>query len=126
MKQHEEPLNPQEPLPQASEEKFGTSSAFTCPDCGGALWELDEGGLLQYRCRVGHAYSPIAMLDAESEMVEKALWGAVRILKESASLCRQLAMKISVMNESFHKRADEREHYADVITEFLATGNFRS
>jgi two-component system chemotaxis response regulator CheB len=31
-------------------------SPFTCPDCGGTLWELNEGSLVRYRCHVGHSF----------------------------------------------------------------------
>src|SRR5262249_30603466 len=74
-------LSPREQIPEASEETLGVPSAFTCPDCGGALWEVEEGELLRFRCRVGHAFSPSAMLDAESDTVDKALWTAIRVLK---------------------------------------------
>src|SRR6185437_4874084 len=33
----------------------GTPSGFTCPECGGALWELRGGKLLRFRCHVGHS-----------------------------------------------------------------------
>ena len=38
------------------------SSGLTCPECSGALWEVKQGDLIQYRCRVGHAYSLDSML----------------------------------------------------------------
>src|SRR5262249_52555810 len=31
----------------------GPPSGFTCPECGGALWELQNGELIRYRCHVG-------------------------------------------------------------------------
>ena len=31
-----------------------TPTVLTCPDCGGALWELEDHGTLRYRCHVGH------------------------------------------------------------------------
>ena len=40
----------------------GTASGFTCPECHGALWELQEDGLLRFRCRVGHAFSAESLL----------------------------------------------------------------
>jgi two-component system chemotaxis response regulator CheB len=39
-----------------NQEHIGTPSTFSCPECGGILWELEEGGLLRFRCRVGHAF----------------------------------------------------------------------
>src|SRR5262249_16700252 len=71
----------------------GTPSVFTCPECNGTLWELQEGDLLHFRCRVGHAYSEDDMHNGYSESVEAALRSAVRSLRESAALERRLAQQ---------------------------------
>src|SRR5207253_1472125 len=34
----------------------GEISTFSCPECGGPLWQVDEIQLLRFRCHVGHAY----------------------------------------------------------------------
>jgi two-component system, chemotaxis family, protein-glutamate methylesterase/glutaminase len=65
-------------------------SLFTCPECNGALWELETGGL-QYRCHVGHAYSANALKQEQYHTIEQSLWSAVRALKESAALDERLA-----------------------------------
>jgi two-component system chemotaxis response regulator CheB len=70
---------------------LGPSSGFTCPDCHGALWEIDDGETVRYRCRVGHAYSEDAMVSAQSDSVERALWAALRSLEERAALIQKLA-----------------------------------
>jgi two-component system, chemotaxis family, protein-glutamate methylesterase/glutaminase len=69
----------------------GPPSALTCPECGGALWELVSENLVRYRCHVGHAYSMDSMVAEQAIRVENALWAALRALEEKAELCRRLA-----------------------------------
>jgi two-component system chemotaxis response regulator CheB len=72
-------------------ERPGTPSGFACPDCGGALWELREGELIRFRCRVGHAWTANSLLAEQSEGIESALWTAFRALEERAALCDRIA-----------------------------------
>jgi two-component system chemotaxis response regulator CheB len=74
-----------------NEEHPGTPSAFSCPECGGVLWELRDGELIRYRCRVGHAFSPDSVLAEQAETLEEALWSALKTLEENISLSRRLA-----------------------------------
>ena len=39
-----------------------TGQTYACPECGGVLEEAKEGGMLRFRCRVGHMYPPKACL----------------------------------------------------------------
>jgi two-component system chemotaxis response regulator CheB len=69
----------------------GVLAPFGCPDCGGTLWELREGDLVRFRCRVGHAWTSDGLLARQTETLDAALWTALRALEESASLSAQLA-----------------------------------
>ena len=73
----------------------GPATALTCPDCGGAIWEHVDGELVRYRCHVGHAYTADSMVGAQANVVEAALWIAVRALEEKAHLSRRLAERTS-------------------------------
>jgi two-component system chemotaxis response regulator CheB len=102
----------------------GPPSSFICPECGGALWELKNGSLLHYRCHVGHAYTPKALISGQDGAVEEALWTALRTLEETAALRHRLAQdartrKQHLLATSYEKRAKEIEDRAGVIREVL-------
>lgn len=99
--------------------QLGTPTAFSCPDCNGTLWEVQDGRLLRYRCRVGHAYSSGSMIEAQSEAVERALWEAVRVLEESASMSRRIAQKTEVLREHLSQKAEERQRHAQALRDLL-------
>lgn len=75
----------------ADDDRPGNPSPYSCPECGGVLWEVEDNEYVRYRCRVGHAYSPETMLSAQEDLLEEALWSAVKTLEESARLSRRLA-----------------------------------
>jgi two-component system chemotaxis response regulator CheB len=108
-------------------ERAGEPARFGCPDCGGTLWEVDESGLLRFRCRVGHAYSADSLLSAEAERLEDALWAALRTLRETSELSRRLAKRSEEQGQHslvtrFAERADEAEQRAEVIRQVLGDG----
>jgi two-component system, chemotaxis family, protein-glutamate methylesterase/glutaminase len=47
---------------------------LTCPECRSPLSELKAGNLVEYRCRVGHAYSSLAFAQYHQNTVERKLW----------------------------------------------------
>jgi two-component system chemotaxis response regulator CheB len=77
-------------------QEFGDASALTCPDCGGALWEIVDGQLVRYRCHVGHHYSAAGLDNGHGEVVEEALWTAVRVLEEHADLRSRMSRRADV------------------------------
>jgi two-component system chemotaxis response regulator CheB len=76
----------------------GPPSPFTCPDCGGTLWELKDGALVRYRCHVGHGYSGDSLALAQNEKVEDALWSALRAIEESIELRRRMVARAESRN----------------------------
>jgi len=88
----------------------GSPSHFSCPDCGGILFEVKQSGLLRYRCRVGHGYTNEALANGQEEMVDSALWAAVRALEESAALAQRMAR--SARERNHHQTARRYEERA--------------
>jgi two-component system chemotaxis response regulator CheB len=105
-------------------EKIGELSAFTCPECKGALWELRDGDLLRFRCHVGHAFSAESLVADQSEELENALWAALRSLEENAALSRRMAARAGERNHTFSVKQFEEnarrvEQHAAVIRQAL-------
>jgi len=75
-------------------DKPGTPSRFSCPECHGVLWELNDNDIVRFRCRVGHAYSPETLLAEQSNSVDVALWAGLRALEENAALMCRMAKKM--------------------------------
>jgi two-component system chemotaxis response regulator CheB len=78
---------------QAQDHWPNGATMFTCPECGGALWQVDEGAVLRFQCHVGHGWSWEAMLDQKSDQLESALWATSRLFVERAVLRRQIAAR---------------------------------
>jgi len=115
---------------QASDGRIEETTIFTCPDCGGVLWqgaEGSEGSVLRFRCHVGHAFAPEVLLSQKSEELETALWSSLRLLKEKATLTLQLANRTRTSGNGKATQAAERiaeqaeldERHARVIQELL-------
>jgi len=68
-----------------AEERLGARTPLTCPECGGSLWEIDDGAILRHRCHAGHAYDGHLLLAEQSELIERALWNALRVHEKRAA-----------------------------------------
>ena len=89
-------------------------SPFTCPECHGTLWELVDGDVIRYRCRVGHSYSADTMTVEQGQSTERALWAAMRSLEERAALSRRLSRHARERDhEDVARRFDERAAEAE-------------
>jgi two-component system chemotaxis response regulator CheB len=117
-----------DPTVMHNEERPGAPAGFACPDCGGALWDLQDGDLTRFRCRVGHALSPESLLAGQSERVEEALWTAMNALDEIASLSQRLSRRAQQRNQPgvarrFQERAENVRQRAEIIRRVLQSGD---
>jgi two-component system chemotaxis response regulator CheB len=107
-----------------SMDELGRLSPFTCPSCRGALWELEEGEHLRYRCHGGHAYSQASLLVEQGVAVEESLYTAVRAMQEKAAALRRLAgrwpERMPGLKHEYEQRAAELDQSADVLRAMLS------
>ena len=106
-------------------DQIGERTPFTCPECGGVLWELSGNGPTRLRCHVGHAYSMRTFAAEQTVRVEAALWAALRVLEENERLFRRLADEAKVHGRRqsakfHHENARSTAAHADVVRNILA------
>jgi len=101
-----------------------TGSTYSCPECGGVLREVREGGLTRFECRVGHIYSPDSLDKDQILAIERALCAAIRSLEEHAEFSARLANNARRANRMrlaarFGERAKTNQENAGVVRELL-------
>jgi two-component system chemotaxis response regulator CheB len=131
-----EPMDPVEMMPDVVEHNMaqqmhngrrGNLSVFTCPECGGALWQVDETGVLRFRCHVGHAYEAEVLLSEQTEALEAALWTAVRTFKDKSVLATQLANQEHAEGDAaatarFADQANQAARFGELIEQLILSG----
>ena len=101
-------------------DRIASRSALTCPGCHGALWELKDGDLLNFRCHIGHAISPDALINGHSKDLEATLWAAIRGFEETAMIAeriadRSLAAGEDVTRDKFVARSQAAHEHAQKL-----------
>jgi two-component system chemotaxis response regulator CheB len=102
----------------------GDLTPFTCPECGGSLWEKDDGRQIRFRCHVGHAFNAESLVQYVTEEVESALWTALRILEEHALLQERMAARsegfeLAASAAQFRSRASDSRRQAEQLRNVL-------
>ena len=65
-------------------------SAFSCPECGGPLWQSGPDAL-GFRCLVGHAYHLNSLAHAHDAELESTLWAAIRLFEQRANIAQMMS-----------------------------------
>jgi two-component system chemotaxis response regulator CheB len=104
--------------------KLGQLSSFTCPECQGTLWEVNDGEFLRYRCHVGHAYTAETILVQQAGHAEEMLFKLLRTHQERAVLARRMADQERTQGrlslaDSLERRATGYDEDAEVIRRLL-------
>jgi two-component system chemotaxis response regulator CheB len=97
---------------------------YTCPDCGGGLWEIRDGKITRYRCHIGHTYTEDDLLDSQAQKIEDTLWIALRMMEERRHLLLNMAGKdekrgYQLLAGQHEERAREVALHIERLKEFL-------
>jgi two-component system chemotaxis response regulator CheB len=104
--------------------ELGEQSLFSCPDCGGMLWEINDHGFHRYRCHIGHAYSQRDLLVRQRESLEATLWICLRMLEERRNLMLKVEAEhrkrgLNRLAVSYHATAEEMLEHIDNLKRLL-------
>jgi two-component system chemotaxis response regulator CheB len=106
------------------EEVFSERAPYSCPSCGGTLWQAPEEEPLRFRCRIGHAFGADSLLVTQSETLDASLAAALRALQERADLAKRMSERLVAGGharraERYDRIRDEAERNAGVIRKVL-------
>jgi two-component system, chemotaxis family, protein-glutamate methylesterase/glutaminase len=90
------------------EPKIVEPSAQTCPECGGAMREVNVGTLTRFRCHTGHVMTAEVLASAQIELLESDISRLLRLLNERVGLCRDIADKHALNGNTQAAEAWER------------------
>lgn len=90
----------------------------TCPDCDGALREVDDHGMTRYRCLIGHTWSPESLASFQLDRIDRTASMLAREMAELVALNRRLADRADTNGHdraarTFRQRADRVLAMAD-------------
>ncbi|WP_159397326.1 chemotaxis protein CheB [Sorangium cellulosum] len=94
------PAKARTPEGMVGENVEAVEGEFTCPECGGNLVRNGDGAMLNFRCKVGHRYSPEGLEDEQASALDAALWIALRTIEDSAALARRMAGRAAERNQA--------------------------
>jgi two-component system chemotaxis response regulator CheB len=107
-------------------EKLGTHSNFTCPDCGGNLWEIKQDSHKRYRCHTGHVYTALNLFEKQGEQMEESIWISIRMLEERRNLLlnmpgRDNGSVSADLTNDYQRRANELAVHVERLKSFLVS-----
>lgn len=91
---------------KAGAQALGRLSGYTCPECNGPIWVLQEGKLERFRCQVGHGYSFQTMVRGKYDYLEQLMAMTINAYEE-----------IYLMSKEFAAKA-RKQSWADVARRF--------
>lgn len=101
---------------------LGTTTIFTCPECGGVLTKIEEDGNNRYRCFTGHVYNEDVLRSEYAKKTEDALWVAIRMMEERRNFISGLEKRMQIdahVSDDRKKKSDELKVHIERLKEVL-------
>jgi two-component system chemotaxis response regulator CheB len=121
-------VSPAEPphtlAPAEAPLRLGEAWGLSCPECDGSLWNVSLGELMEYRCQIGHRYSPESLAFHMSERGDQIAQSALRSLEQQAVLADLLSERAAEAGRSgrsgvYRRRAHRMRRRIAALRELL-------
>jgi two-component system chemotaxis response regulator CheB len=102
-----------------TEERTESATGYTCPSCGGVLWDVKHTDKVHsYRCVAGHAFTQDTLLHLKSKEAEETMWAALRMMEEQKRMLQRFAPLPGELT-SIDRRLEENQRYIDTLRNML-------
>jgi two-component system chemotaxis response regulator CheB len=100
---------------------LGSQVPYSCPTCGGVLWEMKGDEPQRYRCHTGHSFTAAALLTIQTEKIEDTLWISLWMFEERKNLLNNMAARErgSGLKRSYSEKAEETQIHIERIRAIL-------
>jgi two-component system chemotaxis response regulator CheB len=103
---------------------LGDNSIFSCPDCGGVLFNIQQNSFSHYKCHTGHSYTVKDLLLRQEQEFESTLWVALRSLEERKSLLKTMQNQntsrgFQLTAKGYAEKAEELQEHIDRLKQLL-------
>jgi two-component system chemotaxis response regulator CheB len=104
--------------------RLGAQTTVSCPTCHGPTWLVGDQVTRRFRCYLGHVTSARELLEASTQEVDSALWGAVRALRDRATALESLVEVArrtggGATADHYVDRARETRRHADIVRQLM-------
>ena len=106
---------------------MGELTPYTCPDCGGAMWDVQNEPMGRLICHTGHSFTMNSFLNSQSEIIENSLWEVIRFIEERIKIVERLAEKDRQNGRAdsasnYFKRNEELNYHVRILRKFIISG----
>lgn len=106
----------------AAMDKIGTRSTFSCPECAGPLWEINQQNSSHFRCHTGHSMNINSLLEGQNKEIERTLRVALRTLEEKMRVQGKISessSKSGFISDRSKKRLEETKVHVNRLRKFI-------
>jgi two-component system chemotaxis response regulator CheB len=112
-------------------DETGVLTPYSCPECGGALWQSQTGVSTRYRCHTGHTFTQESFLQGQADVIENSLWSVIRLVQERIDILQPMIASARDRGQHAHAhtlevKMEEMKHHVRTLRRSILAGLLKS